>query len=236
MSSVSDYEQQSNRHWAETANKTMLLNNCPLLIAAKANNHGYVNSRWSRFKKVLFCFPFFFFFWKAKTKTSCWIIEKITQTNTYQVFAADKRCCSHDFCVLCFHTALNFLLGLNSCQHFSIATCFLHDIQQVVLPPERLGLQPRENFTLWKNGKSVTAGAAKTTHLLSPDRRLTQHAICMVWVRDIMIVIMWDPALPARRRTYLVLWSRGYSWGSCGLAATCTILICLCLCDWLHTL
>lgn len=62
--------------------------------------------------------------------------------------AADKKCCLHGFSVLCFHTVLNFLLGLNSYQHFSIATCFLHDIQQVVLPPERFGLQPRENFTL----------------------------------------------------------------------------------------
>lgn len=52
------------------------------------------------------------------------------------------------FCVLRFHAALNFLLGLNACQHFSSATCFLHDIKQVVLPPESLGLQPRENFTL----------------------------------------------------------------------------------------
>lgn len=165
MSSVSDYEHQSNRHWAETANKTMLMNNCPLLITAKANSRGYVHSRWSPFKKMLF--RFLSFFDKTKTKAKPLLYNRKSHPNAHWVFAADKRCCSHDFSVLCFHTALNFLLGLNSCQHFSIATCFLHDIQQVVLPTERLGLQPRENFTLWKNGKSVTAGAAKTTHLLS---------------------------------------------------------------------
>lgn len=45
------------------------------------------------------------------------------------------------------------------------------------LPPQRLGLQPRENFTLWKNEKLVRAGAAKATHLFPSDHRLTQHTV-----------------------------------------------------------
>lgn len=136
---------------------------------------------------------------------------------------------------MCVLTALNFLLGMNSCQHFNAATCFLCDIQQVVLPPERLGLQPRDNFTLWKNGNLDRAGAAKATHLLPSDHRLVQDTASVVWVHDIMTVTLWATTLPAGRGIYLVLWSRGYSPGSCGLAAACMVLIYSCSCDWLCT-
>lgn len=167
-------------------------------------------------------------------KTLCCIIEKSCPNACWQ-FAADRKCCSHDFSVLCFHTALNFLQGLNSCQHFSVATCFLHDIHQAVLPPERPRLQPRENFTLRKNGKSVTAGVAKAAHVLPSDCRLTQHSVSAVWVRDIMTVVTWDPTLLSGRGTYLVPRNGGSSWASCGLAAACTVLICSCLRDWICT-
>lgn len=167
----------------------------PLLTAAKANSHGCARTRWSPFKKMLFHFSYYFL-----KKTFCCMIEKTCPNARYlqqkkSVLLAWFLCVMFSYCTKLFDWVWT------PASVFSIATCFLHDIQQVVLPPQRLGLQPRKNFTLWKNEKLVRAGAAKATHLLPSDRRLTQRSVSMVWVRDIMTVIVWVPTLPADRGT-----------------------------------
>jgi len=60
----------------------MLLNNCPLSTAAKANSHSHVHTRWSLFKKMLFHFPSLFKNKNKKTKTFCCKTENVTQMHT----------------------------------------------------------------------------------------------------------------------------------------------------------
>lgn len=65
--------------------------------------------------------------------------------------------------------------------------------------------------------------SSKTYTSPFPDRRLTQHALCMVWIHNATIVIMWYPALPDRREHTLFYGAEAIR-GSCGLAVTCTAL------------